>query len=90
MLIFAAVALVVFAGAVLLAVFAPRLPGTVRAFAAVALVPLLLFCGFGFLATFEPLPADVQLTWRVVYSALGIGSLIALTRLAFARKKPVA
>ncbi len=33
------------------------------------------FCVFGFLATFEPLPATTQWTWRAIYSVVGIASL---------------
>ena len=36
------------------------------------------FCVFGFMATFEPLEPDVQMTWRVIYVALFVGSLVGL------------
>ena len=32
---------------------------------------ILLFCIYGFLATFEPLPESIQLTWRIIYSVIG-------------------
>jgi hypothetical protein len=47
---------------------------------------VLLFAGFGFMATFEPLPESTQVTWRIVYSVLGLLSLLGLIRVNLPRK----
>ena len=47
-----------------------------------------LFCVFGFLATFEPLPTQVKWTWRAIYGLIFIGNiagLIHLIRVIFSR-----
>ncbi|GIT05811.1 MAG: hypothetical protein CM1200mP29_12220 [Verrucomicrobiota bacterium] len=48
-----------------------------------------LFCVFGFLATFEPLPKpQMQWTWRTIYGLIFIGKvagLIHLIRVIFSR-----
>jgi hypothetical protein len=44
----------------------------------VAGVALLLFLTFGFLATFEPLPAAVQWTWRIIYGAAAMLDAVGL------------
>jgi hypothetical protein len=38
----------------------------------VFLLAVLAFCVFGFTATFEPMDATKQWTWRVVYGAVGL------------------
>jgi len=38
-----------------------------------------LFCVFGFLATFEPLPTKVQWTWRTIYGLIFVGNIAGLT-----------
>jgi hypothetical protein len=48
---------------------------------AVPLLALAGFCGFGFLATFEPMPPVEQWTWRVVYVVMGLSCLWATARL---------
>ncbi len=45
------------------------------AFAAQMLLVVVVFCGFGFLATFEP--TDNALAFRVGYVVIGIGCLAA-------------
>lgn len=42
------------------------------------LLGLMGFCGFGLLATFEPLPAQTQWTWRVLYGATLVASGVGL------------
>ncbi len=42
---------------------------------------MLTFCGFGFLATFEPLPEAQQWLWRTIYGVVGLGCVCALARL---------
>ena len=44
----------------------------IRVVFSVICVCVLLFCCFGFLATFEPLDHAVQLTWRLIYGAVGV------------------
>ena len=50
-------------------------------------IGVLLFCGFGFLATFEPLDRSVQITWRVVYSVVGILAVTGAVLLNRPRRK---
>ena len=45
---------------------------------------VLLFCGFGFLATFEPLERSVQLLWRVIYI---VAALAAIATLVFVNRR---
>ncbi len=50
---------------------------------ALLLLGVTAFCVFGFMATFEPLDASIQLTWRIVYGMVGItclGLTVALLR----------
>jgi len=51
-----------------------------------ALTGLAGFCTLGFMATFEPLDADTQMTWRVIYGALFVGSLVGLIVVNRSRK----
>jgi hypothetical protein len=54
-----------------------------RILAALALLPFLAFCVFGFIATFEPLDPSIQLFWRVIYglAALAcVGGIVGLLR----------
>lgn len=44
------------------------------------LLAVLAFCGFGFLATFEPLDEGTQLTWRLIYGGVALGVLLAMVR----------
>ena len=50
------------------------------------LVGIPLFCVFGFLCIFEPLPFSVQLTWRIIYA--GVGALCLVALIAIWRTKP--
>ncbi|MFN6104464.1 MAG: hypothetical protein ACK5EA_08440 [Planctomycetaceae bacterium] len=52
----------------------------------VLLLGVLLFCLFGFLATFEPLDRTTQWLWRVIYVLVGIASLIGVLRLLGKRR----
>jgi hypothetical protein len=74
-------------GTLLACAFAPQLPAVLRVFAAVCFVPVILFCCFGFMATFEPLEPAVQMTWRVIYSLMAVSCIGAIARLAFAKKR---
>ena len=53
----------------------------IRLVAVLMLVAVLLFCVFGFLATFEPLARSVQVTWRIVYAGAGALALAGIVRL---------
>lgn len=43
-----------------------------------ALLGLIGFCGFGLLATLEPLPAATQWPWRILYGATLLASAVGL------------
>ena len=75
-----------FLATLLACIFAPQLPAALRGLLALGLVPVILFCCFGFMATFEPLEPAVQTTWRVIYSAIAVSSIAAIARLALAKK----
>ena len=55
-----------------------------RILVSVFCLAVLLFCCFGFLATFEPLDRSVQITFRLVYGFVGflavLGIVMANTR----------
>lgn len=53
-----------------------------RLLTAIILLGVAAFCAFGFLATFEPLPPATQWTWRAIYAAAGLASLIGAGALA--------
>jgi hypothetical protein len=59
----------------------------VRVVVVIALVAVAGFCLFGFMATFEPNDASTQLTWRAVYSVVGLASLAGAIWVAVFRKK---
>jgi len=44
------------------------------------------FSIFGFMATFEPLDPDTQMTWRIIYVALFVGSTVGMILLNRHRK----
>lgn len=44
------------------------------------------FSIFGFMATFEPLDPDAQITWRIIYVALFVGSIVGMILLNRHRK----
>lgn len=48
---------------------------------ALALLPVLGFCVFGIMATFEPLPVETQWLWRGIYGAVGAACLFGIARL---------
>ena len=58
----------------------------VRISAALPLLALAGFCVFGFLATFEPMDREGQVTLRIGYALVGVGNLLAPIWLIF--KKP--
>jgi len=62
------------------------MPVIVRIIIALALIPVLGFCIFGFLATFEPLDAATQLRWRLAYGVAGMLCLAGLVLLALPRR----
>gem|GEM_PF-2699219 len=45
------------------------------------LAPVLLFCAFGFLATFEPSSPAAQWAWRLIYCAAASLATLASMRL---------
>jgi hypothetical protein len=53
-------------------------PTLARTLGAFALLAIALFCGFGFLASFEP---GNGLPWQVIYGVLGCGCLIGAVAL---------
>ena len=53
-----------------------------RMAAILPLIAVLLFCVFGFMATFEPMDRSVQITWRIVYGVAGASALAGIVRLA--------
>lgn len=57
-----------------------------RVLIAVLLVFVMLFCVYGFMATYEPLPRNVQITWRIVYGGLIAACLGGITRQVFPRR----
>lgn len=81
------IAIAILVGAFSVVVFASRLGTISRVIAALVLVLLWLFCVYGFAATFEPLDRDVQITWRILYSAVGLACLVGVARLMLAGKR---
>jgi hypothetical protein len=59
---------------------------TARIAVAIFLLAIAAFCGFGFLATFEPLDRGTQLFWRIVYGLVGLACLAQILWLARAKK----
>jgi hypothetical protein len=47
---------------------------------------VLAFCLYGFAATFEPMNATTQWTWRVVYGLIGSACMGQLVWAAWTRK----
>lgn len=41
----------------------------------VLLMLVLLFCAYGFLCTFEPMPRLWQMAWRIIYLGAGLATL---------------
>jgi hypothetical protein len=42
----------------------------------VVLLVFAAFCGYGFLASFEPMEGGSALAWKIGYGVLGLGSLV--------------
>lgn len=57
-----------------------------RLLTAIILLGVVAFCVFGFLATFEPLPPATQWTWRAIYAAVGLASMVGAGALAVRRR----
>jgi hypothetical protein len=58
-----------------------------RVVVVVALLAIAGFGVFGFLATFEPMESQTQITWRAVYAVGTLASLAAAICIALTRKK---
>ena len=52
----------------------------VRIVLSFALIGTLLFCVFGFLATFEPNPPVKQWLWRGLYGGVVLGCIVGLLK----------
>jgi len=52
-----------------------------RIFLSLILAAAALFCVVGFAATFEPMPAGAQWTWRGIYGLIFIGNIAGLVHL---------
>ena len=58
------------------------MPLVARILIILVVLPILAFCGFGFLATFEPpLPSTNFLAWRIGYA---LAALLCLTGITWA------
>ena len=53
----------------------------IRILFALFLAAAALFCVFGFVATFEPMPAQAQWIWRVIYGLIFVGNIAGLAHL---------
>jgi hypothetical protein len=53
----------------------------IRILLSLVCVGVLLFCTFGFMATFEPLERSVQTTWRSIYGVVAVLSVAGLVYL---------
>ncbi len=42
------------------------------------LITVILFCVFGYIATYEPLEKSIQLTWRIVYGIIGVAAIVGM------------
>jgi hypothetical protein len=58
-----------------------------RILVVVLLLAVIAFCIFGFLATFEPMEPESQLTWRIIYVALVGNCAAAIVWLFLLRRK---
>lgn len=63
------------------------MPLLIRIILALVLIAVLLFCAYGFLATFEPLERSVQITWRIVYGGVGSACIGGAAWLVFAKRR---
>lgn len=57
------------------------LPVPVRILGGLVLLAVAAFCGFGFLASFEPVELATQWTFRIIYTLAGLGALGGAFRL---------
>ena len=57
-----------------------------RVLIAAMLVLVVLFCIYGFLATFEPMSRGIQITWRLAYGGLIAACLFGIVRQAMPRR----
>jgi hypothetical protein len=48
----------------------------------------MVFCGFGYLHTYEPNPPDVQLRWRIIYGSVAGACLFGIVWLTISKSKP--
>ena len=55
----------------------------------ILLLAIAAFCGFGFLATFEPLEGTAPIVLRIIYGVVILACLAQIVRLAWPKKKPV-
>lgn len=58
-----------------------------RTLAVLAMLPILAFCVFGFIATFEPLSPSTQILWRVIYGLTGLACVGGIVRSLRPRKQ---
>ena len=63
-----------------------KMSSMLRVILSLTLACLAGFSIFGFMATFEPLDPDSQMTWRVIYVALFVGSIVGMILLNRRRK----
>jgi hypothetical protein len=54
---------------------------------ALLLAALLPVCVFGFMATYEPMDRNVQLTWRIVYTTVGVLCVAGFAALIVAARR---
>jgi hypothetical protein len=60
-----------------------------KALITLLLFALLAFCGFGILATFEPMSSQRQWTFRFLYGAVALLTLLGLARVWRHRPTPL-
>jgi hypothetical protein len=49
---------------------------------------IMMFCGYGYLCTYEPNPPDVQLRWRIIYGGVAGACLLGIVWLSISKSKP--
>ena len=59
-----------------------------RIFLSACLGALLLFCVFGFLATFEPITPSARTAFRLIYGAGGLAAILGLAAVWRGRRSP--
>ena len=78
------IGLIIVLSACACAVKAPRLPMPIRIVSVVVLIPVGLFCAFGFAAASEP--GDYHHVWQIGYAIVFLACVSAIGRLALAGK----